>query len=69
MRLTLKERVFYSLVCSEHRVYRHRYTRFLLAEFDLERIRRVVARIKRWADWAPSGAPRENGSKPWRKTP
>jgi len=50
-RLTVKERIFYDVVCSENRVYRHWYTRFLLAGVDLERIRRVVGRIRRWRDW------------------
>jgi len=48
---TLKEKVFYGLICNEARVYKHWYTRFLLAGMDLERIRRVVGRIGRWKDW------------------
>ena len=50
-RLTLKERVFYGLVCSERRIYEHWYTRFLLAGVDLERIRRVVRRTRTWYQW------------------
>ena len=49
--LTLRERVFYGLVCNESRVYQHWYTRFLLAGVDLARVRRVVGRIRRWRDW------------------
>lgn len=51
MRLTLKERIFYPLGCNERRVCQHWYTRFLLARVDLERIRRVIARIRRWSGW------------------
>ena len=50
-RMTLKERIFYGLVCNERRVYRHWYTRFLLAGVDLDRIARVVARVPRWSRW------------------
>ncbi|MHB9856691.1 alpha/beta hydrolase family protein [Streptomyces sp. YIM S03343] len=49
--LTLKEKIFYRLVCNEARVYRHWYTRFLLSGVDLERTRRVVGRVHRWHDW------------------
>jgi alpha-beta hydrolase superfamily lysophospholipase len=51
IKLSLKERIFYGLVCSERRVYEHWYTRFLLAGVDLERIRRVVRRTKSWYQW------------------
>jgi alpha-beta hydrolase superfamily lysophospholipase len=51
LRLTLKERIFYGLICNEGRVYQHWYTRFLLAGVDLARIKRVVGRIRRWRDW------------------
>ncbi len=50
-RMSLKERIFYGIVCSEGRVYRHWYTRFLLGGVDLERIRRVVGRIGKWQNW------------------
>ena len=50
-KLTLKEKVFYGLICSENRVYKHWYTRFMLSGVDLERIRRVVGRIPRWRNW------------------
>jgi len=49
--MTLKERIFYGFVCNERRVYRHWYTRFLLAGVDLDRIVRVVSRIPRWRHW------------------
>lgn len=49
--MTLKERVFYGLVCNERRVYRHWYTRFLLAGVDFARIMRVVGRIRAWSNW------------------
>ena len=51
MRLTMKEKVFYGLICNERRVYQYWYTRFLLAGVELERIKRVVRRIRRWSDW------------------
>lgn len=51
IKLTLKEKIFYGLICSENRVYKHWYTRFLLSGMDLERIRRVVGRIGRWQYW------------------
>ncbi|MFC1580239.1 alpha/beta hydrolase family protein [Thermodesulfobacteriota bacterium] len=50
-KMTLKERIFYGFVCSESRVYRHWYTRFLLGGMDLERTRRVVGRIRKWHNW------------------
>lgn len=49
--LTVKEKVFYDVICNERRVYQHWYTRFLLAGVDLDRTRRVVARTRRWRDW------------------
>ncbi len=49
--LTLKERILYSVICDESRVYQYWYTRFLLAGVDLARVRRVVGRIRRWPDW------------------
>ena len=50
-KLTLKEKIFYGLICSENRVYKHWYTRFMLSGLDLSRIRRVVSRIPRWRNW------------------
>ena len=50
-RLTIRERIFYDVICNEDRVYQHWYTRFLLSGVDLDRTRRVVARIHRWRDW------------------
>ena len=50
-KLSFKERVFYSVICNENRVYKYWYTRFLLAGADLDRIRRVVKRIRGWRDW------------------
>jgi alpha-beta hydrolase superfamily lysophospholipase len=49
--LSLKERIFYTVICNENRVYKHWYTRFLLSGVDLERIRRVVGRIRKWRNW------------------
>ncbi len=51
VKTTLKEKIFYGLICSENRVYKHWYTRFLLAGMDLERTRRVVGRVRRWESW------------------
>ncbi len=50
-KLTVKERIFYGLVCNENRVYKHWYSRFLLAGVDLDRVYRVVGRIGKWGDW------------------
>jgi alpha-beta hydrolase superfamily lysophospholipase len=50
-RLSIKEKVFYGVICNEHRVYRHWYRRYLNAGVDLGRIQRVVARIKNWYQW------------------
>ena len=50
-RISLKERIFFGFVCSEKRVYHHWYSRFLLAQVDLDRIRRVVRRIRNWFHW------------------
>ncbi len=59
-RLSIKEKVFYSLICNEKRVYRHWYRRYLNAGVDLDRIRRVVARITNWyawcSEWSKEGA-------------
>lgn len=46
--LSIKEKIFYSLVCSDKQVYQHWYHRYLNAGVDLDRIRRVVARIGNW---------------------
>ena len=50
-RLSIKEKVFYGLICNENRVYKHWYTRFLLCGVDLARIRRVVSGIRNWYSW------------------
>jgi alpha-beta hydrolase superfamily lysophospholipase len=50
-KLSMKEKIFYGLICSERRVYEHWYTRFLLAGVNLERIRRVVRRTRSWYHW------------------
>ncbi len=50
-KLSLKEQIVFSFVFNEKRVYRHWYTRFLICGVDLERIRRVVGRIKNWYRW------------------
>jgi len=47
-KLSIKEKIFYSLVCSDKQVYQHWYHRYLNAGVDLDRIRRVVARIGNW---------------------
>jgi dienelactone hydrolase len=49
--LSIKEKIFYTLVCNEKRVYQHWYRRYLNAGVDLDRIRRVVGRIKNWYQW------------------
>jgi alpha-beta hydrolase superfamily lysophospholipase len=50
-KLSLKEKMVFSFIFNERRVYQHWYTRFLISGVDLERIRRVVARIKNWYEW------------------
>ena len=50
-KLSLKENIFYSLVCNEKRVYKHWYRRYLNAGIELDRIRRVVSRIENWYQW------------------
>jgi len=50
-KLSVKEKIFYGLICNEKRVYKHWYSRFLICGVDLDRIRRVVARIKNWYGW------------------
>jgi len=50
-KLSLKEKIFYSVICNEKRVYQHWYRRYLNAGVDLDRIRRVVARITNWYQW------------------
>ncbi|NIN00489.1 MAG: alpha/beta hydrolase [candidate division Zixibacteria bacterium] len=50
-RLSLKERIAYRFVFNEKRVYRHWYTRFLICGIDLDRIQRVVARVRNFYTW------------------
>jgi len=50
-KLSLKEKIVFSFIFNEKRVYQHWYTRFLICGVDLERIRRVVARITNWYEW------------------
>lgn len=50
-KLSLKEKILYRFVFSEGRVYRHFYSRFLIAGVDLDRIHRVVRRIRSFFDW------------------
>lgn len=49
--ISLKERIFFGLICNEKRVYHHWYSRFLLAQVNIDRIKRVVKRIKNWFHW------------------
>ena len=50
-KLSLKEKLVFSFIFNESRVYKHWYTRFLLCGVDLARVRRVVARIRNWYEW------------------
>ncbi len=50
-KMSLKERIFFGFVCNEKRVYQHWYSRFLLAHVELDRIKRVVKRIRNWFHW------------------
>ncbi|MHA1376750.1 MAG: hypothetical protein ACTSRG_00025 [Candidatus Helarchaeota archaeon] len=62
-KLTLKEKFIYRIILGE-RIYKHWYKRFLIAGVDLDRIRRVIKRIKnfyRWcSEWAKEGELVEN---------
>ena len=52
-KLSLKEKIFYGIILNEKRVYKHWYSRFLMCNVELDRIRRVVSRIKNWYGWCP----------------
>jgi dienelactone hydrolase len=58
-KLSLKERIAYRYIFNEKRVYQYWYNRFLASGVDLDRIRRVIPRIKNfygWCDeWAKEG--------------
>ncbi len=49
--LSIKEKIAFKFIFNERRVYRHMYTRFIICGVNLDRIRRVVSRIKAWYDW------------------
>lgn len=49
--LSIREKIFYGLICSENHVYKHWYRRFINAGVDLGRIRRVINRIRNWYQW------------------
>ena len=51
MKLSIKEKVVYGLICNEDRVYKHWYRRYLNAGLDLGRIQRVVSRVDKWYGW------------------
>jgi dienelactone hydrolase len=50
-KLSFKEKIFYRFVMNERRVYRHWYSRFLICGVDLDRIQRVISRIKNFYAW------------------
>jgi hypothetical protein len=50
-KLSLKERIAYRFIFSEKRVYKYWYNRFLVSGVDLDRIRRVIPRIKNFYGW------------------
>jgi dienelactone hydrolase len=58
-KLSVKERIAYRFIFNEKRVYKYWYNRFLVSGVDLDRIRRVIPRIKNfygWCDeWAKEG--------------
>jgi alpha-beta hydrolase superfamily lysophospholipase len=58
-KLSIQERIAYRFIFNEKRVYRYWYNRFLVSGVDLDRIRRVISRIKNfygWCDeWAKEG--------------
>lgn len=51
MKLTRKERFIYKFIFNEKRVYRHWYSRFLITNVNIDRIRRVISRINHFYDW------------------
>jgi dienelactone hydrolase len=50
-KISIQERIFFGFVCNEKRVYHHWYSRFLLAQVEFDRIKRVVKRIRNWFHW------------------
>lgn len=50
-KLSLKEKILYRFIFNEKRVYRHWFSRFLICGVSLDRIRRVIARIKNFYMW------------------
>ena len=50
-KLSIKEKIIYRIIFNERRVYKKWYNRFLFCGVDLERIRRVVSRIKNFYNW------------------
>lgn len=50
-KLSLKEKVMYRFIFNDSRVYKHFYSRFLISGVDLDRIRRVIPRIKNYYSW------------------
>jgi len=50
-KLSIKEKIAFGFIFNEHRVYKYMYTRFLICSVSLDRIRRVVSRIKNWYSW------------------
>lgn len=64
IQLSIKERIFFGLVCNEKRVCKHWYRRYLNAGVDLDRMRRVVSRINNWygwcEEWSKEGTSLEN---------
>jgi dienelactone hydrolase len=58
-KFSVKEKIAYRFIFNEKRVYKYWYNRFLVSGVDLDRIRRVIPRIKNfygWCDeWAKEG--------------
>jgi len=50
-KLSIKERIIFRFILNERRVYKHWYSRFLICGIDLDRIRRVISRIKNFYGW------------------
>lgn len=55
-KLTLKERIAYQFIFSEKRVYKYWYSRFLVTGVELDRILRVIPRIKNFYGWCDAWA-------------
>jgi len=50
-KLSIKEKIIYRFILNEKRVYKHWFSRLLICGVNLDRIRRVISRIKNFYGW------------------